>query len=58
MENYCVSSKKNATEISSVSRTKQNRLMLVVNCAFGGTKKSRFIKYQEASRSKTLINST
>ena len=31
-------------------RTKQNRLMLVWNCAICGKKKLRFIKNQEASR--------
>ena len=33
METYCVSCKKNiANKSSSVKRTKQNRLMLVLNC--------------------------
>ena len=50
METYCVSCKKNtANKNSSVRRTKQNRLMLVSNCAICGEKKSRFIKNQEAS---------
>ena len=48
MEAYCVSCKKNtANENSSVRRSKQNRLMLVSNCAICGKKKSRFIKIQE-----------
>ena len=34
MDTYCVSCKKNtANKNSSVRRTKQNRLMLVSNCA-------------------------
>ena len=50
-EAYCVRCKKNTTnKISSVRRTRQNRLMLVSNCAICGKKKSRFIKNQEASR--------
>ena len=52
METYCVTCKKNtANKHSIVSRTKQNRLMLVSNCAICGKKKSRFIKNQEASQS-------
>ena len=47
---YCVSCKKNiANKNSSVKRTKQNRSMLVSNCAFCGKKNSIFIKNQEAS---------
>ena len=48
MENYCVSCKLNtANENSSVRRTKQNRVMLVSNCAAFGKKKVRFIKNKE-----------
>ena len=48
MEKYCVSCNKNtANENSSVRKTKQNRLMLLSNCAVCGKKKSRFIKNQE-----------
>ena len=51
METYCLSFKKNnANENSNVRRTKQNRLMLVSNCAACGETKSRFIKNQETSR--------
>ena len=47
METYCVSCKKNiANENSSFRKTKQNRLMLLSNCALCG-KKSAFIKNQE-----------
>ena len=37
------------TKISNTKRTKQNRLVLISNCAIGSKKKSRFIKNQEAS---------
>ena len=48
METYCVSCKKNTVnENTSVRRTKENRLMLVSNCAFFVKRKSRFIKNQE-----------
>ena len=41
METYCVSSKKNtANKNSSVRKTKQNRLILLSNCAVCGKKKS------------------
>ena len=44
-ENYCVSCKENTVnENYSVSRTKQNTLMLVSNCAVCSKKKLRFIK--------------
>ena len=45
METYCVSYKKyTANENSSVKKTKQNRLMLLSNCAVCGKKKITFIK--------------
>ena len=51
METYCVCCKSNTVNTDSIVRgTKQNRLMLVLNCAFRGKKISRFIKSQEASR--------
>ena len=47
METYCVSCKKNtANENSSVRKTKQNRLMILLNCAICG-KKCVFIKNKE-----------
>ena len=50
METSCVSYKKNtANENSSVRKTKQNRLMLLSNCAVCGKKKSTFIKNKELS---------
>ena len=48
METYCVSYKSNAeNENSSARRTKQNRLMVLSNCAVCGKKKSTFIKNKE-----------
>ena len=48
MEAYCFSHKKyTASEISSVRKTKQNRLMLLSNCALCGKKESTFIKNKE-----------
>ena len=48
---YCVGCKKNiANKNSSVKRTKQNKSVLVSNCAFCGNKNLIFIKNQEASR--------
>ena len=45
---YCLSCKKNTEkENSSVRKTKQNRLMLLSNCAACGKKKSTFIKNKE-----------
>ena len=45
METYCVSCNKNtANKNSSVSRNKQNRLMLLLNCVACGKKESKFIK--------------
>ena len=42
METYCVSCKKNtANENSSVRKTKQNRLVLLLNCAVCGKKKMK-----------------
>ena len=46
MKTYCASSKKyTADKNSSVRKTKQNRLMLLSNCA--GKKKSTFIRNKE-----------
>ena len=48
METYCVSCNKNtANENSSVRKTKQNRLMLLSNCAVCSKNKLTFIKNQE-----------
>ena len=51
METYCVSCKRNiANKNSSIWKTKQNRLMLLSNCAICDKKKSTFIENQETSR--------
>ena len=43
METYCISCKKNtANENLSVRKTKQNRLMLLSNCAVCSKKKINF----------------
>ena len=44
--------KNNAKEKSSVRRTKQNKVMLLLvsNCAVSGKKKLRLIKIQKSSR--------
>ena len=48
MEIYCVSCKKNtANENSGVRKTKQNRIMLLSNCAICSKKKMTFIKNKE-----------
>ena len=45
MVTYCVSSKKYTdNENSNVRKTKQNRLMLLSNCAVCGKKKSTLYK--------------
>ena len=52
METYGVSSKKYTThEYSSIRKTKQNRSMLLSNCAISDKKKSTFIKNKELSKS-------
>ena len=48
METYCVRCKKySVNEISNVRKTKQNRLMLLSNCAICDKKNSTFIKHKE-----------
>ena len=48
METYCVSCKKyTENENSNVRKTKQNRLMLLSNCAVCGKKKSTFLKNEK-----------
>ena len=48
MKKYCISCKKYTTkENSSITKTNQNRLMLLSNCAICGKKKSHFIKNKE-----------
>ena len=48
METYCASCEKNtAHENSSVRKTKQNRLVLLSNCAVCGKKKSSLLKIKK-----------
>ena len=56
IETYCASCKKNsAYNSSSVSRTKQNRLMLVSNCTVCGKKKLRTEQIIEQIRDRTAL---
>ena len=49
MKLYSLKCKKDAENINSkVSKTDNNRTMILSNCAKYGSKKSRFIKNQEA----------
>ena len=49
MESYCLKSRKNTKNIDpKVSGTSNGRTMILSKCAICGTKKSRFIKNQEA----------
>ena len=46
---YCLKCKKNAENINPrVSKTKNNKTMILSKCAICGGKKSKFIKEQEA----------
>ena len=54
METYCVSCKKyNVNENSSVRIAKQNKLMLLSNCAICGKRKINFYKKKNSAM---LIN--
>ena len=49
MKSYCLKCKKDTENINpNVSKTRNNRTMLLSKCAICGSKKSRFIKNQEA----------
>ena len=49
MKSYCLKCKKDTENINpKVSKTSNNRIMLLSKCAICGSKKSRFIKNQEA----------
>ena len=49
MSTYCLKCKKNTENVNSkVLKTKNGRSMLLRKCAVCGSKKSRFIKEQEA----------
>ena len=63
MSTYCLKCKKNTENVNSkVLKTKNGRSMLLRKCAVCGSKKSRFIKEQEAKglssslRIKTPLN--
>ena len=48
MKPYCVKCRKDTENINlKVSKTINNRIMILQNCAKCGSKKSRFIKNQE-----------
>ena len=49
MESYCLKCKKNTENIDpEISSTSNGRAMILSNCAICGSRKSRFIKNQEA----------
>ena len=49
MKTYCVKCKKDTENIDpKMIRTKNNRLVMQSKCSVCGTKKSRFLKEQEA----------
>ena len=49
MKSYCLKSRKDAENINpKVSKTSNNKTMTLSKCAICGSKKSRFIKNQEA----------
>ena len=49
MESYCLKFKKNTKNIDpQVSSASNGRTMILSRCAICGSKKSRFIKHQEA----------
>ena len=50
MSSYCLKCNKNTENINSrVSKTSKCKTMILTKCAKCGSKKSRFIKKQEAS---------
>ena len=49
MKSYCFKCRKDTENINSkVSKTSNNRTMILSNCSKCGSKKSRFIRNQEA----------
>ena len=51
MESYCLKCKKHTKNIDpQVSSTSNEKFMILSKCAIWGSKKSKFIKKQEASR--------
>ena len=50
MKSYCLKCRKNTENINpKISETSNGRTMVLSKCAIGGSKKSRFIKNQEAN---------
>ena len=50
MKSYCLKCRKDTENINSkVSKTKNGRTIILSKCAICGSKKSRFIRKQEAS---------
>ena len=50
MESYCLKCKKNTENVDpEISSTSNGKAMILSKCAICGSKKSRFIKNQEAS---------
>ena len=51
MKSYCLKCRKDSENINpKVSKTSNNRIMVFSKCAIRGSKKSGFIKNQEAKR--------
>ena len=49
MGSYCLKGRKNTEDIDpKISSTSNGKAMILTNCAICGSKKSRFIKHQEA----------
>ena len=49
MESYCLKCEKNTGNVDpEVSSTSNGRVMVLSKCAICGSKKSRFIKHQDA----------
>ena len=49
MESYCLKCRRNTENIDpKISSTSNGKAMILSNCVICGSKKSRFIKYQEA----------
>ena len=57
MLSYCLKCRKNTeSKNQKVAKTKNGRMMLTSNCAVCGSKKSRFIKEQEAKGLISIID--
>ena len=56
MKSYCLKGRKDTENINpKISKTSNNRTMVLSNCKICGSKKSRFIKNQEAKGLLTLF---